>query len=716
MARFPLVAALLAALAPVGCSAELPAANVHRPMPSPDGSQLALMSDRDGNWELYVIDLTDGASRRITDDPGFDGYADWSPNGRYLYFGRSGELLRFDLETGTEQRLGEGGALRLSPDGSEIVFQSERSGDRELYRMAADGSDVQRLTEHPGNDADAVYSPDGARIAHVSAVGEHQEVAVMNRDGSGRRQITEGVVGSYGTDWSPDGRSIVFSADIDGDHELFLVGADGGEVRRLTHHPGVDHMPVFWPDGHRILYTAYVGEGEEELEELRMLELDSTSPPITLRLLPDGRMSEEALEQLLHRPETVVFRGVNVVPMDDERVLRDRTVVVQGGRIAAIEGAGTAAYPESARVIEGKGRYLFPGLMDLHTHPDTPRSLELYLAHGVTTIRDMGGDPSHLARRELVGSGALPGPSLYVAGPPLYVEGEAGDQRLHDPEAARQTVREIAAAGYDLVKIVRLDPPTAVGAVIDEARRAGLRVAGHLPSFSWSLDELAGSGMFSVEHITEVTWLAFHGRTEAAEIPAAVETLRAGGIAVGTLFTSGLRAKRMIELGKAYLDSSDAAEMALWCGPNAAGGARSYLEFLAGREAWEIERRKIDRGFAMQFLRALYRAGVPLLAGTDSQTPWAIAGRSLHDELALLVEAGLTPYEALRTATVLGATALGIEAEAGTIRSGGRADLLLVAENPLDELATLRHPEGVVAAGRWYDPGDLRRLRADPHQ
>lgn len=300
--RFPHALALVAALTPAACAAEPLAANVHRPMPSPDRRQLALMSDRDGNWELYAIELSDGASRRITNDPGFDGYADWSPDGRYLYFGRSGDLLRFDLETGTEQPLGEGGALRLSPDGSEVVFQSERSGDRELYRMAADGTSVERLTEHPGTDADAVFSPDGARIAFVSAIGENVEIVVMNRNGSGWRQVTRGVRGAYGTDWSPDGRRIVFSADVDGDHELFLVDAEGGEVSRLTHHPGVDHMPVFWPDGRRILYTAYVGEGEEEREELRMLDLDSTSPPVTLRLLPDGRLSGEALERLLHRP------------------------------------------------------------------------------------------------------------------------------------------------------------------------------------------------------------------------------------------------------------------------------------------------------------------------------------------------------------------------------------------------------------------------------
>ena len=134
---------------------------------------------------------------------------------------------------------------------------------------------------------------------------------------------------------------------------------------------------------------------------------------------------------------------------------------------------------------------------------------------------------------------------------------------------------------------------------------------------------------------------------------------------------------------------------------------------LAAAELAEVDRRLSDRGFILEFLAALYRGGVLLTTGTDSHTAWAIAGISLHDELALFAEAGLSPYEALRTATVHGAAVLGIEGEAGTIEPGKRADLVLVAGNPLADLATLRHPEAVIAAGRWYDAEDLRLLIAE---
>lgn len=412
--------------------------------------------------------------------------------------------------------------------------------------------------------------------------------------------------------------------------------------------------------------------------------------------------------------QIAAFIHVNVVPMTQDQVLRDQTVLVEKGRIAFI-GRGIAI-PEGAEVIEGDGRFLSPGLADMHSHSDTREDLKVYLANGVTTILNMGGASAGFmdSIRPGANRGALPGPHVYAAfrvdGSPQY-----NNFFVTTPDEARAIVRIAKTNGYDFIKVYNDLSPECFEALIEEGKALHVPIVGHGVT-AVGLRKQLDAGQVMVAHTEEFLYTVFYGPGDIPEagapdpskIPGAINfVLRDKAFVTADLNTYATIARQWGKpaVAAAYLHSPDVR----YLGPSD--------RILWAREDYKKRRGSLDAraAFLQRFTKAMSDAGVPLIAGTDAPSiPGLVAGFSLHDDLKALTEAGLTPYQALATATRTPGEfirqSLGEQVPFGTVTVGARADLVLSQENPLANLATLRRPIGVMAAGRWYSAKELSGL------
>lgn len=401
---------------------------------------------------------------------------------------------------------------------------------------------------------------------------------------------------------------------------------------------------------------------------------------------------------------TVVVRDVSVVDVVAGRLVPHMDVALAGDRIAAVEPAGASALPSGARVVDGRGRFLIPGLWDMHAHvlwsgAAMRTGLPAYVANGVTGIRDMGGTlpvlaDFHAAMRRtapawprVVAAGAiLDGPD------PVQADVSIG---VADAPTARAAVDTLAKAGVDFIKVYTLLPRDAYFATIDEAHRLGLPVAGHLPA-SVTLEEAVRSGQRSIEHLRDEIEPYCHPADAEACARIAALFREHGTWQVPTLVV--LRSKAMFD------------------DPNLATDPRLRYLPKALRDEWTASRdAKIARGSdyaagkRRQYADELWLTGflarehVPMLAGTDAGNPDCYPGFSLHDELGLLVEAGLAPVDALRAATLSPADYLHARDRMGTIEPGKIADLVLLDADPLRDIAATRAIDAVVLRGRVLD-------------
>jgi imidazolonepropionase-like amidohydrolase len=398
----------------------------------------------------------------------------------------------------------------------------------------------------------------------------------------------------------------------------------------------------------------------------------------------------------------IAFVDVNLVSMEDDRVRPHQTVVVRGDRVASVGDAATASVPADAVRIEGSGRFLLPGLADMHVHVRDAEDFALYLAAGVTTVRNLDGDVTHLAWRREIAEGRRLAPTLVTSGP--IVVG------VHSVADAEKLVADEAAAGYEEIKIYDDVTVQAYRALVDAARRHGLRPVGHVPR-NLKLDVVLAARPDAIDHAEEFLYSRFLPKLDASEIPEVAHATREAGISVtATLVTYDTIGRQVADV-RAMLDRAEnryagIADRATW-GP----GANHYLKAFSQDKVPMLRERL---AFQEKLVRGFRDAGVRLLAGTDAGgVEFVLPGWSLHEELALLVRSGLTPYEALRAATRDAQDFLGKLADAGTVAAGKRADLLLVKGNPLDDVSNAALRAGVMVRGRWLPEDELRTMLDD---
>jgi imidazolonepropionase-like amidohydrolase len=414
--------------------------------------------------------------------------------------------------------------------------------------------------------------------------------------------------------------------------------------------------------------------------------------------------------------QEIVITGVTVIDVERGARIPARTVVIRDGRIVAISPTRTRL-SESARTIDGRGRFLIPGLWDMHLHsplPSAERLLQQLVHWGVTAVRDMGSDAAMiLAWRSAIASGTLTGPRIYFAGPildgplsrPMPAEHRRWRIEVTSVAQAERVVDSLAALGVDFIKVHERLAPEIFRAIVRRAADRGLHAAGHIPSRAGP-DAAIAARLRSVEHLVNVPIPcgaespAIQPRTGFERIFGVCATsdlrpLYDRFAAAGMWHTPTLVVQQRIALGTRGVRGD----------PGTAGlpdDLRETMERVMPEDPQmtAASRRRIERLFAKRVEQAgaMHRAGVKLLAGSDG--PLVAAGWALHEELALLVRAGLTPAEALRAATLEAARYFGVADSVGTIAVGKRADLVLLDTDPLRDIRNTRRIRAVFVNGR----------------
>ena len=424
-----------------------------------------------------------------------------------------------------------------------------------------------------------------------------------------------------------------------------------------------------------------------------------------------------ASEGAAQEPVALAIRDVTVWDGTGAPPALHQTVLIEGERIAEVGPVENVDIPREAVVVDGARRFLIPGLVDMHVHalwdPSVPSAfLPLFVANGVTTVRDMGGILDLLpATRAAIAAGSLLGPRLIAAGAildgPVPIHPEVSIA-VTTPEDAVAAVERVAAAGADFVKVYTLLPAGAFLAAVEAARARGLPVAGHAPGEVGPV-AAAAAGMRTIEHLmSELGGYCEEIRPEACESILAAfrehETFQ-----VPTLIVQGQSGASDL-CGDSRLASLPLVVLEYWF-----DGA---TEPPACATATPAGRYRPDLPPEAWIVPLLHEAGIPILAGTDTGVPFAFPGSSLHDELELLVEAGLPTSDALRGATSEAARALGLDEEIGTIESGRTADLVLLEGDPLEDIENTRRIEAVVLRGTVLRRAELDAVlaRTPDHQ
>jgi imidazolonepropionase-like amidohydrolase len=425
--------------------------------------------------------------------------------------------------------------------------------------------------------------------------------------------------------------------------------------------------------------------------------------------------------------DVTVFENVSVLPMTaktpgDNPVMAGQTVVVEGGRISAMGPAGSVEIPAGARRIDGSGRYLLPGLAEIHAHvppgQDPPRELVeeylfLYLANGITTIRGMLGAPYQLELREEIRRGEVLGPRFYVGAP--SVNGNTAPT----PDAAEALVRAHAEAGYDFLKIHPGVPRESWDRMVEVAREVGITWAGHVPA-DVGIDHAVATGMSTIDHLDG--YLQVTRRDGLADDAPLHEVYAATDPERLEALTRRLADAGVWQVPTQYLwnhlngyvdaDSLLALPEFRYISEGQRMGYRNQAEQRRRNPAITPESDRAHRAMRQDFLRATHAAGVPILMGTDSPQLFNVPGFALHREIPLMEDAGMSTWEVLVSGTRAVARYveedLGQPGDFGTVTVGMRADLLLVDGNPLDDLARLQDPVGVMAEGRWLSREQIR--------
>ena len=434
--------------------------------------------------------------------------------------------------------------------------------------------------------------------------------------------------------------------------------------------------------------------------------------------------------------QVLIFTNVNVVNMRDGNIAHGLTVVIKKGHITGVAKLGFVAPDHNIQIVNANGKYMVPGLWDMHVHSafvspawDENVIYPLYIANGVTGVRDMGGDPDVLeSRRSRIEGGALLGPRLILAGP--FLAGGKGDKQtiaVNTPEEARQAVDTVKKRGLDFVKVLSV-PRDSYFAIAEEAKREKIPFVGHVP-YSASIREASAAGQKSIEHLSGVLLacssreeefraqgLAALGRRDYAayqklgsQIMATYDPVKAGALFLQLAQSNTWQVPTLVwTQANSQIDNPDIESAPhLKYVPASVRGQWDPAKLRANVSSDELVVLKAEAARDVELVKAMHSAGVQFMAGSDGPDPYVIPGFSLHDELEWLVKSGFTPLQALQSATFNPAQFLGKMEKYGVVEPGHVADLILLDENPLTDISNTRKIFGVVVNGKYYSRQEL---------
>ncbi len=420
--------------------------------------------------------------------------------------------------------------------------------------------------------------------------------------------------------------------------------------------------------------------------------------------------------------------NVTVIPMDEDRVLPAQTVIIRDGLIAEVGPANRVSVPRDMQTVDGRGRYLMPGLAEMHAHvpPQTNQQqwtediLFLYVANGITFARSMLGAPHHIALRESAASGEIVSPRLYLSGPSF------NGNSVASPAMGRDMVAAQKEAGYDFLKIHPGLDADRFDAIVAAAREHDMTFGGHVSNQVGVLRAMR-SGQATIDHLDEYIpamlsdgatasgqasmffgWNLADGVDERAIDVVAAMTRDAGtwNVPTESLIQHVLSAALPPEM------LAEREEMRYVPRPMVAQWVQAKRNIM-GNPAYSAEQIEHFIEIRAKLIKALHDAGAGLLLGSDAPQIFNVPGFAIHHELRMLVEAGLSPFDALATGNRNVARFLGEESVFGTVEAGKRADLILLERNPLIDVANVQHRAGVVVNGRWISEEEIQEGLAE---
>jgi imidazolonepropionase-like amidohydrolase len=449
---------------------------------------------------------------------------------------------------------------------------------------------------------------------------------------------------------------------------------------------------TLWCDTTGRLVALVTVDAEFDHFEAARPEFRHLIPELVARAASDGMaaMADTAAAETPQTSHQLAIVGATILDMTGRKPIPNGTVTIVDGRIAAAGPSSRVAVPPEAIVVRAAGKTVMPGLWDMHAHFEQVEWGPIYLAAGITTVRDVGNELEFIAAvRDAVASGKGLGPRMLLAG---IIDGPGarglGVTRAATPDQGRQWVDRYHDGGFDQIKIYSSIAPDVLRAITSEAHTFGMTVTGHVPD---SMNALAAmdAGLDQVDH---AEYISAAMESDPQGVLAALKRHRT--VVDPTLALYELLARPFTQSIETFEPGirKVASELA-----TPLNGFGSPPEF-AGRQ-----RARLNSGLAV--VGRLHRAGVPIVAGTDQSVP----GHSLHRELELYVKAGLSPFDALAAATIVPARVMKKESDSGTIEKGKRGDVILLDGNPLDDIRNTRRIHRVITNGRVFDPAPLWR-------
>ncbi len=414
---------------------------------------------------------------------------------------------------------------------------------------------------------------------------------------------------------------------------------------------------------------------------------------------------KSAMKEALDNGEVYAFENVDVIPMDTERVLENQTVLVVGDRIHAVASAADVNIPKGAQIIDGEGKYLMPGLAEMHGHIPPPNQSEayissvlfMYVANGITTVRGMLGHDGQLEIKARANASEIISPTLYLAGPSF------NGGSVNSPEQAVEKVKLQKAEGWDLLKVHPGLTLEEFDAMAETANELGIRFGGHVPA-DVGLAHAIAMGQETFDHMDGYT-IHVNGTNKPASDEAIAEvvklTMDAGAWVVPTMVlwehlygVTPMAAVRDLPELK-YMPKQIVAS---WINSHQGRLSNPGLDL-------EASGHRIDN--RNRILSALNEAGARILMGTDAPQQFSVPGFSIHIELARMAEVGMSPFEIYRTGSAYVGEYFKDQDTFGLVAAGHRADLVLLDNNPLEKVGNLKQPAGVMTRGKWLSAADI---------
>ena len=399
--------------------------------------------------------------------------------------------------------------------------------------------------------------------------------------------------------------------------------------------------------------------------------------------------------------DTYIINNVNVVPMTSDTILYHKSVYVKNGIIVNIDDP---INEDGITVIDGQNKFLSPGLIDMHMHLWDKQELGLYLANGVTTVRNLWGFPLHLRVKEAIKNNELIGPMFFVSSPKLTGAEDLGDDKVQidNPETAKTLVKQYKDRGYDFIKTYAGIPKEIMAVVIEQSIASDISIISH-PSFKIPYLDQFHTQIASIEHAEDIVQQPLEYKLDSIKLKIVINRFVDTKMSFSPTLTGFYKIYEMLEQNETILDS----DLMHYMNPLIQKvDSKVQFDRWANEKTQDINvtaRIHKQHKFHLYILKKMNEAGVNIVCGTDAGIGITAPGYAIHQELELYHEAGLSNYDALKTATINPTKTHKEFKNMGSIELGKLANFVLTNENPLENLSTLAQPEWVMIQGRKLD-------------